>query len=58
MIVDRERHAPVRCHQDGEPTIHDLRIAEVVVQDIQIAHDGTLTYRTKLRVSFKCETSG
>ena len=39
-------------------TIRDLRIAEVVAQDIQIADDGTLTYRTKLRVSFKYETSG
>jgi flavin-binding protein dodecin len=39
-------------------TIRDLRVAEVVAQDIQIAEDGVLTYRTKLRVSFKYETSG
>jgi flavin-binding protein dodecin len=39
-------------------TIRDLRVAEVVAQDIQIAEDGTLTYRTKLRLSFKYETSG
>jgi hypothetical protein len=39
-------------------TIRDLRVAEVVAQDIQIAEDGTLTYRTKLRVSFKYETTG
>jgi dodecin len=38
-------------------TIRDLRVAEVVAQDIQIAEDGTLTYRTKLRLSFKYETS-
>jgi dodecin len=38
-------------------TIRDLRVAEVVAQDIQIAEDGALTYRTKLRVSFKYETS-
>jgi len=38
-------------------TIRDLRVAEVMAQDIQIAEDGTLTYRTKLRVSFKYETS-
>jgi flavin-binding protein dodecin len=37
-------------------TIRDLRVAEVVAQDIQIAEDGSLTYRTKLRVSFKYET--
>jgi dodecin len=39
-------------------TIRDLRVAEVVAQDIQIAEDGTLTYRTKLRLSFKYEISG
>jgi dodecin len=39
-------------------TIRDLRVAEVVAQDIQIAEDGALTYRTKLRVSFKYETGG
>ena len=36
-------------------TLRDLRIAEVVAQDIHIAEDGELTYRTKLRVSFKYE---
>lgn len=35
-------------------TLRDLRIAEVVAQDIHI-EDGALTYRTKLRVSFKYE---
>ena len=39
-------------------TIRDLRVAEVVAQDIQIAEDGALTYRTKLRISFKYETDG
>ena len=37
-------------------TIRDLRVAEVVAQDIQIAEDGGVTFRTKLRVSFKYET--
>ena len=36
-------------------TIRDLRVAEVVAQDIQIAAGGALTYRTKIRVSFKFE---
>jgi flavin-binding protein dodecin len=35
-------------------TLRDLRVAEVVEQDIHI-EDGTLTFRTKLRVSFKYE---
>lgn len=34
-------------------TIRDLRVAEVVEQDIQLAADGGATYRTKVRVSFK-----
>ncbi len=36
-------------------TIRDLRVAEVVAQDIQLAEDGGITYRMKLRVSFKYE---
>ncbi|MGH8827699.1 MAG: dodecin family protein [Jiangellaceae bacterium] len=37
-------------------TIRDLRIAEVVAQDIHLGEDGGVTYRTKLRISFKYET--
>jgi hypothetical protein len=37
-------------------TIRDLRVAEVVAQDIHLAEDGAVTYRTKVRVSFKYET--
>ena len=36
-------------------TIRDLRVAEVVEQDIQIGEDGLITYRTKLQISFKYE---
>jgi dodecin len=36
-------------------TIRDLRVAEVVEQDIQISEDGAITYRTKLQISFKYE---
>ena len=36
-------------------TLRDLRVAEVVAQDIHLAEDGGITYRTKLRVSFKFE---
>jgi dodecin len=38
-------------------TIRDLRVAEVVAQDIHLADDGGITYRTKLRISFKYETA-
>ena len=34
-------------------TLRDLRVADVVAQDIHLAEDGGITYRTKLRVSFK-----
>jgi flavin-binding protein dodecin len=34
-------------------TLRDLRVAEVVKQDIDVGEDGSLTYRTKLSVSFK-----
>ena len=37
-------------------TIRDLRVAEVVAQDIHLTDDGGITYRTKLRISFKYES--
>jgi dodecin len=37
-------------------TLRDLRVAEVVAQDIHLDESGGLTYRTKLRVSFKYES--
>ena len=36
-------------------TLRDIRVAEVVAQDIHLAEDGAITYRTKLRISFKYE---
>ena len=36
-------------------TLRDLRVAEVVKQDIALDESGTLTYRTKLQLSFKYE---
>lgn len=35
-------------------TLRDLRVAEVVEQDISL-DDGNITFRTKLRLSFKYE---
>jgi dodecin len=37
-------------------SLRDLRIAEVVEQDLSIGDDGEITYRTKLRLSFKYES--
>jgi flavin-binding protein dodecin len=36
-------------------TVRELRVAEVVEQDINIDESGSLTFRTKLQVSFKYE---
>ena len=36
-------------------TIRDLRVAEVVKQDIHVDEAGAIAYRTKLQLSFKYE---
>ena len=38
-------------------TLRDLRVAEVVRQDLDIGDDGAITYRTRLSISFKYEDS-
>ncbi|HUR48488.1 MAG TPA: dodecin family protein [Acidimicrobiales bacterium] len=49
-----EDAAATAVKRAGE-TLRNLRVAEVVKQDLDIADDGTVTYRTKLNVSFKYE---
>ena len=49
-----EDAASTAVKKAGE-TLRNLRVAEVVKQDLDIAEDGTVTYRTKLNVSFKFE---
>ncbi len=39
-------------------TVRDLRIAEVMEQDMQIEDGKILNYRCKIRISFKYEGSG
>jgi flavin-binding protein dodecin len=39
-------------------TLRDLRVAEVVAQDLHIEQDGAVTFRTKLQISFKYEPEG
>ena len=36
-------------------TLRDLRVAEVIAQDMDIAEGDDVTFRTKLRVSFRFE---
>ena len=38
-------------------TLRDLRVAEVVEQDLHIDEGGEITFRTKLRLSFKYDVS-
>ncbi|HKA96293.1 MAG TPA: dodecin family protein [Streptosporangiaceae bacterium] len=37
-------------------TIRDVRVAEVVRQDIHLEDSGEVTYRSKLQISFKYES--
>ena len=50
----REEAAADAVRTAGE-TIRDLRVAEVVKQDIHLEEGGAITYRTKLQLSFKYE---
>lgn len=36
-------------------SLRDLRVAEVVKQDLYVDEDGGITFRTKLELSFKYE---
>jgi len=36
-------------------TLHDLRVAEVVKQDLHMDEGGAVVFRTKLSLSFKYE---
>jgi dodecin len=36
-------------------SVRDLRVAEVVKQDVLVADGGQLIYRTKIQLSFKYE---
>ena len=36
-------------------TLHDLRVAEVIRQDIHLDEGGTIIFRIKLELSFKYE---
>lgn len=38
-------------------SVRDLRVGRVVDQDIDLAEDGTFTFRVKLELSFKYEES-
>jgi len=49
--------AAAQAVKTASETLHDLRVAEVVKQDIHL-DDGAITFRTKLQLSFKYEQEG
>jgi dodecin len=52
---DSWEDAGLAAVRKARETIRQLRVAEVVEQDLDLAEDGQATFRTKLRVSFKYE---
>ena len=46
-------HAAQLVVERASKTLEDLRVAEVVAQDVKIEDGGITAYRTKLRLSFK-----
>ncbi|MBN2350850.1 MAG: dodecin domain-containing protein [Bacteroidales bacterium] len=47
-----EEAAKMAIEQAGK-TLKDLRIAEVVSQDLKLENDKVVAYRTKVRLSFR-----
>jgi flavin-binding protein dodecin len=45
--------AATEAIRTASQSIHDLRVAEVIGQDIHLDEGGAISYRTKLRISFK-----
>lgn len=44
--------------EEAAKTLRDLRVAEVVEQDVVIDEDTVSLFRTKVRLSFKHESNG
>ena len=47
--------AAVTAVATARRSLRDLRVAEVVEQDLHVSEEGEITFRTKLRLSFKYE---
>jgi dodecin len=47
--------AAVTAVSTARKSLRDLRVAEVVTQDLHIEDSGEVIFRTKLRLSFKYE---
>ena len=44
------------CGRDRRGTVRDLRVAEVVRQDVTIENGAISSYRVRLGISFKYDT--
>jgi hypothetical protein len=44
--------------KEAGKTLRELRVAEVVQQDLDLDTGDKITYRTKLRISFKYDGTG
>jgi dodecin len=47
--------AAVTAVTTAHKSLRELRVAEVVAQDLHVEEGGQVTFRTKLRLSFKYE---
>jgi flavin-binding protein dodecin len=47
--------AAAQAVKTARASLNDLRVAEVVKQDIHLEEGGAITFRTKLELSFKYE---
>jgi len=47
--------AAAEAVRTAKRTIRDVRVAEVVKQDIHLEEDGGISYRSRLQISFKYE---
>jgi dodecin len=52
---DSWEEAAAEAVRTARRTIRDVRVAEVVKQDIHLEEDGGITYRSRLQLSFKYE---
>jgi flavin-binding protein dodecin len=49
--------AAAEAIRTARSSVRDVRIAEVIEQDVQVSEGDRLVFRTKLRLSFKYEQS-
>ena len=47
--------AAITAVNTARETLRDLRVAEVVEQDLHVDESGSVVFRTKLQISFKYE---